>query len=183
LGTEVWKNEGLRGFWRGNGANVVRVFPSRGILFWTNDIFKSAFEDAIESTTLRSFLAGSFAGIAACFSTYPLDLARTRITAQVNNMGPAAKRYVSIRGTILSTVRREGIWALYRGMGPTLMGALPYEGIKFGCYDVLKQKLPDGIFWQLYLILRQPRPQRTKENPALYREETPPCVCTTKEKE
>ena len=64
-------------------------------------------------------------------------------------MGPAAKRYVSIRGTILSTVRREGIWALYRGMGPTLMGALPYEGIKFGCYDVLKQKLPDGIFWQL----------------------------------
>eukprot|EP00939_MAST-03C_sp_MAST-3C-sp1_P003715 g3715.t1 len=188
LGIEVMKNEGLKGFWRGNGANVVRVFPSRGILFWANDKFKHMLDTSVlasargvkernereqgssrkrtasfhakdtkrsfRNETIRSFLAGSFAGIVACACTYPLDLARTRITSQVANVGQDVTKYVSIRGTLLSTVQREGFWALYRGMGPTMMGALPYEGIKFGCYDVLKQRLPresfpNDVLWQL----------------------------------
>ena len=36
--------------------------------------------------------------------------------------------------------RQEGFRALYRGITPTLLGALPYEGIKFGAYDVLKRQ-------------------------------------------
>lgn len=35
---------------------------------------------------------------------------------------------------------QEGVRALFRGIGPTLVGALPYEGIKFGIYDYLKRQ-------------------------------------------
>ena len=159
LGKEVIQAEGLVGFWRGNGANILRVFPSRGILFWSNDRFKTLLgaertEKRGRFQNSKSFAAGAMAGITACFSTYPLDLARTRITSQVANAGPDAAKYVTVRGTVLTVVRNEGLWALYRGMGPTLMGALPYEGIKFGCYDMLRRNVPQSwfpnqIIWQL----------------------------------
>ena len=43
----------------------------------------------------------------------------------------------------LSTLsQEEGFFALYRGISPTLLGAIPYEGIKFGAYDTLKQHIP-----------------------------------------
>mmetsp|Transcript_5469 Transcript_5469/g.9154 ORF Transcript_5469/g.9154 Transcript_5469/m.9154 type:complete len:146 (-) Transcript_5469:279-716(-) len=38
---------------------------------------------------------------------------------------------------LTDTVRKEGVMGLYKGVGPTIAGALPYEGIKFGCYDLL----------------------------------------------
>ena len=154
---QVFQKEGIRGFWRGNFANVVRVFPSRGILFWSNDVIKGMlgqFDKQARFTTLHSVAAGSLAGVAACSLTYPLDLTRTRIASQIGKSG-AGTQYTTISGTIMKTVRQEGVWALYRGMGPSLFGALPYEGIKFGAYDFLRRNVPEEWFpnrvmWQLF---------------------------------
>lgn len=147
---EILGNEGVRGFWKGNGVNVARVFPSRGILFWANAKLKDAFGRTSwgrEHEGAVSFFSGSFAGLTAAVCTYPLDLMRTRITAPVGGR-------VTITSTLKKTVQKEGLWALYRGMGPTTAGALPYEGIKFGCYDALKRNLPvewfpNPLVWQL----------------------------------
>jgi solute carrier family 25 phosphate transporter 23/24/25/41 len=48
--------------------------------------------------------------------------------------------------TILLTVREEGFWALYKGVTPTLIGALPYEGIKFGTVGLLDALFPASSF-------------------------------------
>ena len=45
----------------------------------------------------------------------------------------------SIRGIIRSILREEGVFGLYRGIGPTLAGILPYAGLKFYVYQSLKQ--------------------------------------------
>ena len=45
----------------------------------------------------------------------------------------------TIRGVISSTLRQEGFFGLYRGIGPTLAGILPYAGLKFYVYQSLKQ--------------------------------------------
>lgn len=45
----------------------------------------------------------------------------------------------TIRGVIASTVQQEGFLGLYRGIGPTLAGILPYAGLKFYVYQSLKQ--------------------------------------------
>ena len=37
---------------------------------------------------------------------------------------------------------REGFGSWYRGVTPTLLGALPYEGIKFSVFDLLKELIP-----------------------------------------
>ena len=151
LGAEVFASEGLKGFWRGNGANVLRVFPSRGILFMTNDKVKEFFkrlDTKGEYHSSLAFASGSIAGVIAAITTYPLDLTRTRLTSQVGTK-------TSIRTTLTNTIRNEGIWALYRGMGPTTFGAVPYEGIKFGVYDALKERIPmewfgSKVAWQLF---------------------------------
>ena len=50
------------------------------------------------------------------------------------------KQRHTIRGILASTVRSEGILGLYRGIGPTLFGILPYAGLKFYVYQSLKQQ-------------------------------------------
>ena len=39
----------------------------------------------------------------------------------------------------MSTIRQEGLRGIYRGIGPTLAGILPYAGLKFYVYQSLKQ--------------------------------------------
>ena len=59
--------------------------------------------------------------------------------------GKAARRSAhsvhrsSITGVMREVVQQEGFWGLYRGIGPTLAGILPYAGLKFYVYQSLKQ--------------------------------------------
>ena len=36
----ILRNEGIRGLWAGNGANLIRVFPAKAIVFSSNDMYK-----------------------------------------------------------------------------------------------------------------------------------------------
>ncbi len=88
-----------------------------------------------------SFLAGGMAGMTASAATYPLDLARGRITGKLAS--PSGKKhYKGIINTVVTTAREEGAMALYKGITPTLLGAMPYEGIKFGTVGLLERAFP-----------------------------------------
>ena len=64
--------------------------------------------------------------------TYPLDLVRSRLMMSGGN-------YKGIADCMSKTVRAEGWSGLYAGMGPTVAGIVPYQGINFMCYDVIKR--------------------------------------------
>mmetsp|Transcript_4258 Transcript_4258/g.6347 ORF Transcript_4258/g.6347 Transcript_4258/m.6347 type:complete len:290 (+) Transcript_4258:23-892(+) len=134
--TKIVKDEGFLGLWRGNVANCLRVFPAKAVLFYSNDMWKSKFKFILKAKDLPpgvGFISGSLAGMTASFATYPLDFARTRLS------GTFASKFgeVGIWPVMFKTIQKEGITGLYKGIGPTLFGALPYEGIKFGCYEIL----------------------------------------------
>lgn len=153
LHRSIIQNEGILGLWAGNGANLLRVFPAKSIVFSSNDFYRgccgylyygSSEKYAEASGVLPwslSFLAGGMAGMTASAATYPLDLARGRITGKL--AGPGGKKhYNGIINTVLVTAREEGVGALYKGITPTLLGAMPYEGIKFGTVGVLERIFP-----------------------------------------
>ena len=133
----IIKNERLLGLWKGNGANCLRSFPQKGILFATNDYFKAGFRSALNSdSALVSCLSGSAAGITASAATFPLDVTRMRISAtKVEGTGVERR---SFRVVMVDIFQKEGARGLYRGIRPTLLGAVPYEGIKFGAFDGLQ---------------------------------------------
>ncbi|KAL3135340.1 hypothetical protein ABBQ32_007532 [Trebouxia sp. C0010 RCD-2024] len=66
-------------------------------------------------------------------------------TTSASSQRPVLERLIprspssTIRGVIASTVKQEGFLGLYRGIGPTLAGILPYAGLKFYVYQSLKQ--------------------------------------------
>lgn len=59
--------------------------------------------------------------------TYPLDFARGRLSGKVG--GKDGKHYTGIFNTLRLSIKDEGIMAVYKGVTPTLLGAMPYEGM------------------------------------------------------
>jgi hypothetical protein len=88
-----------------------------------------------------SFLAGGLAGMTASALTYPLDFARGRISGKLATAS-GKKEYGGIIQTVVLTVKDEGVHALYKGVTPTILGAMPYEGIKFGTVGLLENLFP-----------------------------------------
>ncbi|XP_022080115.1 graves disease carrier protein-like isoform X2 [Acanthaster planci] len=124
---KVVEHEGVRGLYRGNGAMMVRTFPYGAIQFVTYDWFKKK--------TKQKLLSGSLAGVIAVLFTYPLDMVRARLAYQVQG----ECLYRGILHTCRSIWHEEGqLRALYRGVGPTLLGMVPYAGAAFYSYEMGK---------------------------------------------
>jgi len=142
--SDVFREEGPRGLWRGNSINCIRVFPNKGILFASNDMYKSLFDerfgDAI-STTLQGFLTGACAGTTAVIFTYPLDVIRTRRAGILGGTNP---KYATLMGTARMIFQKSGFRGFFAGLPVTISGAIPYEGMKFGIYPIIKSHFPQG---------------------------------------
>lgn len=153
---KIWKQESFVGFYKGNGASVIRIVPYAALHFMTYERYRSWILDnysAFGTGPVVDLLAGSAAGGTAVLCTYPLDLARTRLAYQVvdkalvensarcHHTQPAA--YTGIKQVFQSVYREGGVRALYRGVGPTLVGILPYAGLKFYIYEELKSRVPE----------------------------------------
>jgi len=178
---QIIRKEGFIGLWAGNGANLLRIFPAKAIVFSTNDVYKNFLMRTFHNTNNNtnnsnnnnpvglslgtiSFLSGGFAGMTATAVTYPLDFARGRISGKLAGTTPPpsssttttttatttipqqhrrpVKAYSGIMVTLALTIKDEGFMALYKGMTPTILGAMPYEGIKFGTVGLLETVFP-----------------------------------------
>lgn len=82
-------------------------------------------------------MAGACAGGVACSACYPLDLIRTRLTIQDGQHA----EYQSIADAFGKIARREGFWGLYKGLGTTLMVAVPNLAISYCIYGTMKEVL------------------------------------------
>ena len=83
----VLKNEGVLAFWKGNTTNCVRIVPTSAANWLAYDTFKTLLLDESSEegkkgklSVQRNLAAGGLSGACSLAVTYPLDLARTRIT-------------------------------------------------------------------------------------------------------
>ena len=89
------------------------------------------------------FVAGSLAGLTAVSATFPLDTIRARLAFQV----VGETKYQGILHAGGSIMRTEGAVGLYRGLTPTLLGIIPYAGLSFYFFELLKTKLLKHFLW------------------------------------
>lgn len=136
----IFREEGVRGFYKGNGANCLRVIPVYALKFPLNDIFKEMVrKPGQEKKKLKMWqmmAAGSGAGLVQILLTYPLDLIRTRL--QLSLSLDTGARYNGIGHCAVSIFRTEGLSALYKGLGPTLFMGIPYVGMQMTFYATFK---------------------------------------------
>jgi solute carrier family 25 protein 16 len=105
------------------------------------------------SGPIVDLVAGSAAGGTAVLCTYPLDLARTKLAYQVSDTRQSLRggangfyrqpTYSGIKEVLAMAYKEGGPRGLYRGIGPTLIGILPYAGLKFYIYEELKRHVPE----------------------------------------
>lgn len=141
---KMWKDEGWRGFMRGNGTNCVRIVPYSAVQFGSYSIYKRFAEPSPgeDMGPIRRLICGGLAGITSVTSTYPLDIVRTRLSIQSASFKTLAKteKLPGMVQTMKMMYKNEGgIVGLYRGIIPTVAGVAPYVGLNFMVYESVRQ--------------------------------------------
>ncbi|CAG8499797.1 13738_t:CDS:2, partial [Cetraspora pellucida] len=136
--------EGLIGFLRGNGTNIIRIVPYSATQFAAYEKYKRLLleEGKTELDAPRRLSAGALAGITSVACTYPLDIVRTRLSVQSATLSgkEGQKKLAGIASTMkIIYITEGGIMALYRGLAPTLLGVAPYVALNFHSYEVLRK--------------------------------------------
>ncbi|KQK08371.1 mitochondrial carrier protein CoAc1 isoform X2 [Brachypodium distachyon] len=152
---KLWQYEGIRGFYKGNGASVLRIVPYAALHYMTYEQYRCWILNnapSVGTGPVVDLLAGSAAGGTAVLCTYPLDLARTKLAYQVSNVAQPGNSlgnsghqpvYNGVKDVFKTVYKEGGARSLYRGIGPTLIGILPYAGLKFYIYEDLKSRVPE----------------------------------------
>ncbi|XP_018326448.1 graves disease carrier protein homolog [Agrilus planipennis] len=132
----IVENESVFALYKGNGAQMVRIFPYAATQFTAFELYKRFFDGIFGPTShLDKFFAGSCAGLTAVALTYPLDTIRARLAFQITG----EHIYTGIAHAAATIFKEEGgARGLYRGFLPTLMGMVPYAGLSFYCFEYLK---------------------------------------------
>ncbi|KAI5462742.1 solute carrier family 25 member 42 [Mariannaea sp. PMI_226] len=145
---KMWREEGWRGFMRGNGTNCIRIVPYSAVQFSSYNFYKRNFFETSPGADLSPFsrlVCGGIAGITSVFLTYPLDIVRTRLsiqTASFAELGSKPDKLPGLWATLIHMYRTEGgAAALYRGILPTIAGVAPYVGLNFMVYESARKSL------------------------------------------
>lgn len=131
----IYHEGGLRGFFKGNLAHLLKVMPNTAIKFTFFDIVKIFIPQNQNQSNLssfaQSFSLASLSTAAQTCITYPLDVVRTRIMID-------RARYKGIIDCFKHTYRTEGVRAFYQGLGLSLYATCFYSGLSLGVFDFSK---------------------------------------------
>jgi solute carrier family 25 phosphate transporter 23/24/25/41 len=131
----IGKDEGLVGYFKGNGTNIIRAVPYQAAQFVSYEKFKIWMSGENKTlTTVQRLTCGGLAGVVSVLASYPLDLVRCRLSAQQADR----KIYNGIWDCLKQIHAQEGVLGLYRGLWPTLLGIAPYVALNFTFFEKLK---------------------------------------------
>ncbi|XP_063376886.1 calcium-binding mitochondrial carrier protein Aralar1 isoform X2 [Cydia fagiglandana] len=102
---------------------------------------RSFFIQVLEQT--YRFTLGSIAGAVGASAVYPIDLVKTRMQNQRTGSFIGEVAYRNSFDCFKKVIRHEGIFGLYRGLVPQLIGVAPEKAIKLTVNDLVRDKLMD----------------------------------------
>jgi len=80
-------------------------------------------------------VVGAVAGVVGTTCIFPIDMVKTRLQASNGTLGSPLNVFNNI-------IRNEGgVFALYKGLGPNLIGVTPEKAIKLAVNEYLREKL------------------------------------------
>ncbi|XP_074237417.1 mitochondrial adenyl nucleotide antiporter SLC25A24-like [Saimiri boliviensis] len=130
---QLVKEGGIFSLWRGNGVNVLKIAPETALKVGAYEQYKKLLSfDGAHIGIFERFISGSLAGVTAQTCIYPMEVLKTRLA--VGKTG----EYSGIIDCGKKLLKQEGVRSFFKGFAPNLLGIVPYAGIDFAVYEVLK---------------------------------------------
>ncbi|CAA0837036.1 Probable envelope ADP-ATP carrier protein-chloroplastic [Striga hermonthica] len=135
--TLIGKEEGIKGYLKGNLPQVIRVIPYSVVQLFAYETYKTLFQGKDgELSVIARLTAGACAGMTSTLvMTYPLDVLRLRLAVE--------RGYRTMTHVAVSMLKEEGLGPFYSGLGPSLIGIAPYIAVNFCIFDLVKKSLPE----------------------------------------
>ena len=139
----LYHEGGLKAFYVGNGLNAFKVFPESSIKFGSFELTKKLMcklegvENKDELSRFSTYIAGGLAGMAAQFSSYPIDTLKFRI--QCAPLNPFLRGKHLLLDTAKQMYQEGGIKIFYRGISVGLLGVFPYAALDLGTFTAIKK--------------------------------------------
>ncbi|EAQ83251.1 hypothetical protein CHGG_09655 [Chaetomium globosum CBS 148.51] len=127
-----------RGLYRGEAVTLLREAQAYGVWFLAFEWLMNS--DAERNKVQRKDIAswkvafyGGLAGEALWLGSYPFDVVKSKM--QTDGFG-AEQRYKTMRDCFAQTFRAEGLRGFWKGIGPTLLRAMPVSAGTFAVVEM-----------------------------------------------
>lgn len=150
----ILAKEGLLAMYTGLSAGLLRqatyTTTRLGVYTWL-------FEMCSSNGQPPSFVAkaglGMAAGVAGAFVGTPAEVALIRMTSDGRLPFAERRNYKSVFDALIRIVREEGVWALWRGVGPTMGRAMVVNAAQLASYSQSKQFLISTGYFEENIFL------------------------------
>ncbi|CAK7903816.1 mitochondrial carrier protein Mtm1p [[Candida] anglica] len=140
----IARSEGLPTLWRGLSLTLLMAIPSNIIYFTGYEYIRD--HSPLKSHFINPLLCGSLARIMAATFIAPIELVKTRLQAiplekNGKNGGASPKMLTHLLKDSLAVVKERGPSSLFKGLQITLWRDVPFSGIYWSCYELLKSQI------------------------------------------
>lgn len=135
--TKIYKNNGIRGLYRGVGPSLYGIFPYSGLKFYFYEAMKAHVPEEHKKDIVVKLACGSVAGLLGQTISYPLDVVRRQMQVQslsTSTEGAAKGTFE----TLVMIVQNQGWRQLFSGLSINFLKVVPSVAIGFTVYDVMK---------------------------------------------
>jgi len=131
---DILAKDGVPGLFRGLTATFTREMPGYFFFFFayefSRELLKPPGKTKDEIGPLRTVISGGVAGVTLWTIIFPADVVKSRL--QVT--GATTPMLVMMKDIYV----KEGLMALYNGLGPTVLRTFPATGALFFAYEYSK---------------------------------------------
>ncbi|KAK0635905.1 mitochondrial carrier protein [Bombardia bombarda] len=155
----IWKQEGIRGMYRGLGPIIMGYLPTWAVWFTVYNKSKLWLGQYYKNQFAINFWSSIIAGASSTIVTNPIWVIKTRLMSQTSSHNrsafslfpkgantptsrptlPAPWHYKSTLDAARKMYTTEGILSFYSGLTPALLG-LTHVAVQFPAYEFLKVK-------------------------------------------
>ncbi|KVI11357.1 Mitochondrial carrier domain-containing protein [Cynara cardunculus var. scolymus] len=128
----VGTQEGVKGYWKGNLAQVLRILPYSAVQLFAYESYKKLYRGKDgELSVIGRLAAGASAGMTSTFVRFSLLFLLSDFAE------------CSTLDVVVKMLKEEGLGSFYRGLVPSLIGIAPYVAVNFCVFDLVKKSLPE----------------------------------------
>ncbi|XP_066474240.1 mitochondrial thiamine pyrophosphate carrier [Tiliqua scincoides] len=134
---KIFQEEGSKAFWKGHIPAQLLSVTYGGVQFLSFEFLTKLahYDTPYDARDFAvQFVCGGLSACAATVTVQPLDTLRTRLAAQGE-----PKIYRNLRHAVVSMYQNEGLLTFYKGLSPTIIAIVPYAGLQFSFYGLLKR--------------------------------------------